>query len=91
MDDANVSMEKAKGTTRGCDLWAREARPEIWQLAYGQYEGQKHIQAFSQARWQLWGELDEYVKKAWNTKGELAREKVKGNLRQTEPPQLSYR
>lgn len=90
--DTNISIAKAKAYTRGCDLWTRESRQHIWELAYsGEYAGEKPIDAFRKARWRLWGELDEDEKQQWNLKGEMARQMVNGDLTEIIPPKLSFR
>lgn len=92
MSDTDVSIATATGSTRGCDLWARESRHIIWELAYGgEYADEKPIIAFGKARWRLWRELDAASKKAWNLKGEVARERVKGNLQSVPDPKISFR
>lgn len=90
--DTNICIAKAKAYIRGCDLWTRESRQLIWELAYsGEYAGEKPIDVFRKARWRLWGELDEDEKQQWNLKGEMARQMVKGDLTEIIPPKLSFR
>ena len=50
------------GSTRGCDLWARENHMEIYEAAYGQarVEGREEpLGAYRMAKWELWGRLEE--------------------------------
>ena len=92
VEDTNVSMAKANAHTRGCDLWTRDARHLVWGLAYsGEYEGEDPKDAFRKARWRLWWDLHEDERKAWNLKGDMAREMVKGDLTKIAPPKLAFR
>ena len=92
VNDTNASMAKANARTRGCDLWTRESQHIIWELAYSdEYAAEKPLDAFRKARWRLWLELDDETRKAWNIKGEMARDMVKGDLTKIIPPKLSYR
>ncbi|EPS92774.1 hypothetical protein FOMPIDRAFT_1020879, partial [Fomitopsis schrenkii] len=88
VDMLDETPREAKGSTRGCDLWARKHARLVHDHAYlqGNYNGLDPLKAYNKARWELWQGLADEEKKEWNRKGETARALVTKDLSKVEPP-----
>lgn len=84
-------MKGFKGTTRGCDLWAREEenKTAILQGVYQRHRGVSPLDAYCSSMWKTWKALSKQDRAYWAAKATAVRAAVNGNLRDYEPPQLT--
>ena len=80
-----------KGTTRGSDLWLRNASLDVYQAAYGVPKEGRPTVNYTTARWELWKALPEAEREEWRAKGLEARQMVQGDVSKIKPPILKSR